>query len=151
MTIRGPLVTLAVAAVAGTGLWLVNVSQSPEQAPARGAAVISAQSAPPQRTPPPAPPQFPSAATYSDQIVTAGAPIALDISIDGGAARAYACDNYAIETWLSGTATNGAVNLVSQDRSSRLEGTLRDRAIVGTLSIGDRSWDFTAKVVTDAQ
>jgi hypothetical protein len=151
MTTRGPLVTLAVAAVAGTGLWLVNVSQSPDQAPARGAAVISAQTTAPQLTPSPLRPQFPSAATYSDQIVTAGAPIALDVSIDGGTARAYACDNYAIETWLSGPATNGAVNLVSQDRSSRLEASLRDRALVGTLSIGDRSWDFTAPVVTDAQ
>lgn len=84
-------------------------------------------------------------------IPTKGASIALDISVAGATAKAYACDNYDIETWLSGPVTGDALSLASADRVNRLEGRIQGRAVVGTLTIGDRSWDFTAPVVTDAR
>ena len=52
----------------------------------------------------------------------------------------------AIESWLRGSAVNGAVSLASKDRTSRLEGRLDGTAVVGTLWIGEKKWDFTAEV-----
>jgi hypothetical protein len=149
-TIRGPFATLAAAAAVGAGLWLLNTSQDPATAPAPApAAVTQTTTAAPPAAPPPA--QLPAPADYSVQIPTKGAPIALDISVAGATAKAYACDGYDIETWLSGTVTGDALNLASTDGSSRLEGRIQGRSVVGTLSIGERSWDFTAPVVTDAR
>jgi len=145
-TLRGPFATLAVVAVAGAGLWLVNTSQDPATAPVAApapAAVVQTAEAPPV--------QLPAPADYSVQIPTKGASIALDISVAGATAKAYACDGYDIETWLSGPVTGNALSLASADRLNRLEGRIQDRAVVGTLFIGDRSWDFTAPVVTDAR
>ncbi|MET0899431.1 MAG: hypothetical protein ABWY45_16100 [Mycobacterium sp.] len=151
-TSRGPYATLAVAAAVGAGLWLLNTSQDPAAAPvAAPAAVTQPAAAPPAPPAPPPPAQLPAPADYSTQIPTKGAPIALDISVAGATAKAYACDGYDIETWLSGAVTGDVLNLTNKDRSSRLEGRIQGRAVVGTLSIGDRSWDFTAPVVTDAR
>ena len=148
-TSRAPLATLAVAAAVGAGLWLLNTSQDPATAPAPAPAAVTQTAAAPPAAPPPA--QLPAPADYSAQIPTKGAPIALDISVAGATAKAYACDNYDIETWLSGPVTGNALSLASKDGSGRLEGRIQGQAVVGTLTIGDRSWDFTAPVVTDAR
>lgn len=144
-TLRGPFATLTVVGAAAAGLWLLNTSQDPVAAPAPApapAAVTVVQT-------PPA--QFPAPADYSTQIPTKGASIALDISVAGATAKAYACDGYDIETWLSGGVTGEALSLVSADRGSRLEGRVQGATVVGTLTIAERSWDFTAPVVTDAR
>lgn len=145
-TRQGPIATLAVVGAAAAGLWLLNTSQDPAATPAPAPAAVTVV-----QTPAPPAAQLPAPADYSVQIPTKGAPIALDISVAGATAKAYACDGYSIETWLFGPVTGDALSLASKDRSSRLEGRIQGRSVVGTLSIGDRSWDFTAPVVTDAR
>lgn len=142
--IRGPLVSIMAVAVVGTGLWLVNTAAEPAPAPA----VVSVPTAAPV---PAAVPGFPSAAGYSGEIITPKAPIVVDLTVTRGTARAYVCDGYEIETWLSGTVTGDAVTLSNADGSERLTARLENTTVVGTLSLGQRSWELRAEQVTDGQ
>ncbi|SEH90697.1 hypothetical protein SAMN04489835_5516 [Mycolicibacterium rutilum] len=149
MKIRGPLVTLCAAAAVGTGMWFVNVANEEPAPAARVAspAPSSAQAPAPKPAEKPAQkpaPVFPAKADYIGKIPTAAGVITLDVSVDGQKAVAYACDGNAVESWMRGNAVNGAVSLASQDKTSRLEGRLRDDTVVGTLWIGQKRWDFTA-------
>jgi hypothetical protein len=150
MKIRGPLVTLGAVAALGIGIWLVNVSKE-EPAPAPPGQPVAESStttaAPaPQPPPPPTPPPvaFPAKADYVGKIPIANGTITLDISVEGDKAIAYACDGNSVEVWLRGSAVNGAVSLASKDKASRLEGRLDGSAVVGTLWIGEKKWDFKA-------
>jgi hypothetical protein len=69
----------------------------------------------------------------------------LDIAVEGGKAVAYACDGTSIESWMRGPAVNGTVSLASKDGTGRLEGRLDGTAVVGTLWIGQKKWDFVAE------
>ena len=146
MKIRGPLVTLGAVAVLGIGIWLVNVSrEEPEPAPPVAQTTTTAAAAPqPAPVPTPARAAFPSNADYVGKIPTATGTITLDISVEGDKAIAYACDGNSVEVWLRGSAVNGAVSLASKDKASRLEGRLEGSAVVGTLWIGEKKWDFKA-------
>ncbi|MCV7280093.1 hypothetical protein H7J88_10580 [Mycolicibacterium flavescens] len=151
MKIRGPLVTLFAAAAVGTGMWFVNVVND-ESAPVRIAerpapARVAERSAPTTTTvkPPPAP-AFPAKADYIGKIPTAAGTITLNVSVDGQQAVAYACDGKAVESWMRGSAANGAVRLASRDKTGRLDGRLVGDTVVGTLWIGKKSWDFAAPV-----
>ncbi len=154
MKIKGPIATLGAVAVLGTGLWLVNVNRQSEPAPQPAAA--TATSAPaavpavePAPTPPPAP-RKPVAAPFAGRedfvanIPTKNGNLALEIRVTGDKARAYACDNADIETWLSGSAANGVLKLGSADKVSQLDGRHQGNTVVGNLRIGEKSWDFTA-------
>ena len=150
MKIRGPLVTLAAVAAFGVGILLVNISKE-EPAPSTNpyspstttAAAATPATPPPAPSPPP-PPAFPAKADYVGKIPTANGTITLEITVDGDKAIAYACDGNTIESWLRGSAVNGLVSLANKDKTSRLEGHLEGSAIVGTLWIGDKKWDFNA-------
>jgi hypothetical protein len=146
---RGPLVTLAAVAALGGGLWWMNVSQETDDAQATTTAQstpvppapTAAPAPPPPSTPPPV--AFPAKADYVGKIPTAAGVITLDITVSGRNAIAYACDGNTVEVWLRGSATNGALSLMSKDKASRLEGRLQGAAVVGTLWIGEKKWDFT--------
>src|SRR6476619_4540869 len=144
MKIRGPLVTLAAVAVLGAGILLVNMSkeESAPQANPYSQSTTTAAAAP--STPPP--PAFPAQADYVGKIPTANGTITLEITVQGDKAVAYACDGNTIESWLRGSAVNGAVSLANKDKTSRLEGHLEGNAIVGTLWIGEKKWDVNAPV-----
>lgn len=151
MKIRGPIVTLAAVAALGVGILLVNMSKeesAPPANPYRQPTTTAAAATPaaPTPVPPPAPPAaaFPAKADYVGKIPTAKGTITVDIAVEGDKAVAYACDGNSIESWLRGSPSNGALSLVSKDKSSRLEGRLDGNAVVGTLWIGDKKWDFTA-------
>ena len=152
MKIRGPLVTLAAVAVLGAGILLVNMSKeepAPQanpysQATTTAAAATPAAPQPAPSTPPP--PAFPAQADYVGKIPTANGTITLEITVQGDKAVAYACDGNTIESWLRGSAVNGAVSLANKDKTSRLEGHLEGNAIVGTLWIGEKKWDVNAPV-----
>ncbi|HET6731334.1 hypothetical protein [Mycobacterium sp.] len=149
MKIRGPLVTLGAVAALGIGIWLVNVSkQEPAPAPPGPPIAQSTTTAAPAPQPPapptPAPVAFPAKADYVAKVPTATGTITLDISVEGDKAIAYACDGNTVEVWLRGPALNGAVSLLSKDKASRLEGRLEGSAVVGTLWIGEKKWDFKA-------
>jgi hypothetical protein len=151
MKIRGPILTLGAVAVLGAGILLVNISKEESAPPAKPAqsttAVATTTSgvpAPAPTTPPP--PAFPAKADYVGKVPTANGTITLEITVDGDKAIAYACDGNTVESWLRGSALTGAVSLTNKDKTSRLEGHLEGNAIVGTLSIGDKKWDFNAPV-----
>lgn len=153
MKVTGPLVTLGAVAALGIGIYAVNVSKEPEPAaPPAAPATSTSQAAPatsvaaPPTTAPAAVP-FPAAADYQGKVETKTGVITLDISIKGATARAYACDGKAIETWLSGPAEAGTVTLTSKDKTSHLEGRHDGKNVAGTLSIGEKSWPFTASAV----
>jgi hypothetical protein len=150
MKIRGPIVTLAAVAVLGVGILLINMSKE-GPAPANPYSQSTTAAATPA-APPPAPstplppPAFPAKADYVGKVPTANGTLTLEITVDGDKAIAYACDGNTVETWLRGNAVNGAVSLANKDKTSRLEGHLEGSAIVGTLSIGEKKWDFNAPV-----
>lgn len=143
--IRGPILTLVAAAALGGGIWLVNEEQRSEPpAPRPAAAQAPAPSTTVPAPPVPPPPAFPANATYVGEILTKTGVIALDISIDGDKAAAYACDGAAVDVWLRGSAKDGRLDLVSADGGSRLAGRLENDRVAGELTVGAKSWDFTA-------
>jgi len=148
--IRGPIVTLGAVAVLGVGILLVNISKEESSPPANpySQSTTTAAAATPVAPPPapstPPPPAFPAKADYVGKIPTANGTITLEITVDGDKAIAYACDGNTIESWLRGSAVNGAVSLANKDKSSRLDGRLEGNAVVGTLWIGEKKWDFNA-------
>ena len=153
MKVQGPMVTLGVVAALGVGVLIANISQENEStAPAMPVAesptttVTAPASAPSTATTPP-PPGFPVKADYVGKIPIRSGVITLEITVDGQQAVAYACDGSTVEVWLSGSANNGALNLANKGNTSRLEGRHEGNAVVGTLSIGQKSWDFTAATV----
>jgi hypothetical protein len=145
---------LAAVAALGVGIWLVNVSKEEPAPPGKPVAeattttttATTPATAAPAPTTPPAPPAaaFPAKADYVGKIPTANGTITLDIAIEGDKAIAYACDGNTIESWLRGSAANGALSLANKDKTSRLEGRLEGNAVVGTLWIGEKKWDFKA-------
>jgi hypothetical protein len=150
MKVRGPLVTLAAVAALGVGILIVNISQEPEPTPPGKPVAASTTTAPATAPRPPAPttppaPAFPAKADYVGKIPTANGVITLEITVEGDKAIAYACDGNTVESWLRGPSVNGTVSLANKDKTSRLEGRLDGTAVVGTLWIGEKQWDFTAE------
>ena len=148
MKVRGPLITLGAVAVLGAAILLVNMSQAPDPAPP---ATPVAESVTTPVTTAPAPPKppapaFPAKADYVGKIPTANGTITLEITVEGDKAIAYACDGAQVESWLRGSAVNGVVSLASKDKASKLDGHLEGDAVVGTLSIGAKKWDFTTQL-----
>jgi hypothetical protein len=149
MKIPGPVVTLGAVAVLGVGILLVNMSKEESAPPSKPAAQSATTVAPttataPLAPTPPPPPAFPAQADYVGKIPTANGTITLEITVQGDKAVAYACDGNTVESWLRGSAVNGALSLANKDKTSRLEGHLEGDAVVGTLWIGERKWDFKA-------
>ena len=144
MKVRGPLITLAAVVALGAGILTVDISQEPDPV-VPGTPVAASTPAPTTPAPAPPAPELPAKADYVGKIPTADGTITLDISVQGDKAVAYACDGNSIESWLRGSAVNGAVSLAGKDGTSRLEGRLDGKAIVGTLWIGQKKWAFTAE------
>ncbi|CAA0108913.1 Uncharacterised protein [Mycolicibacterium vanbaalenii] len=145
----GPILTLAAVAAVGGGIWVANVSQQTGPAAinapvAQSAGATPAATATPEVPSPPPPAAFPARADYVGEIPTAAGVITLEVTIDGQSAKAYACDGNAVEVWLRGSATNGALALAGNDQTGRLTGHLDGASIAGTLTLGAKSWDFTA-------
>lgn len=146
MRTHKPPLSSAATVVGGAGHWLVNVNAQPESGPA----AVSLPAAATQPALPQSATRLSSAAEYFGKVLTAGAPVTIDLSVSGGIARAYVCDGYAVETWLSGSVSGDTVGMVSADRTDRLEGRQQGRAVVGTLTLGERSWAFAAPEIADA-
>jgi hypothetical protein len=142
MKVRGPLITLAAVAALGVGILTVNISQEESVVPGTP---VAAPTTITTNAPAPPAPEFPAKADYVGKISTANGSITLDIAVEGDKAVAYACDGASIESWMRGSAVNGAVSLASKDGTGRLEGRLDGTAVVGTLWIGQKKWDFRAE------
>jgi hypothetical protein len=152
MKVSGPLLTLGAVAVLGVGILLVNISKEEPAPPAKPTSqtTTTAAAATPAPAPPapskPVPPAFPAQADYIGKVPTANGTITVEITVQADKAVAYACDGNTVESWLRGSAANGALSLANKDKTSRLEGHLEGSAVVGTLWIGEKKWDFKAPV-----
>lgn len=150
MKIKGPIVTIAAVAALSTGIFLVNANQQPDTAPRPAAASTPSAVSPPPPVPASPAATMPAASPfgpYEDfvaDIPTKNGNLGLEIRVTGDAARAYACDNKGIETWLSGSAKDGVLKLASTDKTAQLDGRHQGNTVVGNLRIGEKNWDFTA-------
>jgi hypothetical protein len=144
MKITGPMATLAAVAALGAGLWLVNVSEQSDAEPQPAAAIVTSAPATPAAPKTPASTPFAATEDFVADIPTKTGNLALEIRVVGDRARAYACDNEGIETWLSGSAVNGVLKLSSMDGRGQLDGRHQRDTVNGTLRIGEKGWTFTA-------
>jgi hypothetical protein len=169
MAQRGPLVTAIVAVGGLVGLMTANAagglvsaggpSPTPEQAgqtqtiPPSSEAPVETTTAPPIETsttkppPPPAPaaPAFPAEVVYDGKVN--GNPAWVAVAVKGDEASAYLCDGAAVESWLTGTAKDGKVDLASKDGANKLNAELQaDGSLAGTVSLAGQSFDFTIAV-----
>jgi hypothetical protein len=165
-TPRGPVLTLV--AMLGLALTLVLVNG----ATTRDAAAVPVAAAPvavtaavdpaaPSAAPEPAAPEtvaeppptaaFPATAKFVGEAPTAKGPIPIEITVDGGRAKAYVCDGKKIEVWLQGTAEDGVVELTGR-KGARLSGTLTGDAVEGTVVLaGHPEWTFSAGPTTSTR
>ena len=146
MKIRGPLVTLGAVAVLGIGIWLVNVSrEEPEPAPPVAQTTTTAARG--------------TATSPCTHACAGGIPVErrlcrqdpdrhrhhhagyLGRGRQGDRLRVRRQLGRGLVAWQGG---ERAVSLASKDKASRLEGRLEGSAVVGTLWIGEKKWDFKA-------
>ncbi|UFS99854.1 hypothetical protein [Nocardia huaxiensis] len=134
----GPYLTLAAAAILGGGLLVTNTltGLSRDADSARPAATAPGTSTVTN---------FPQQADYMTVIATDAKPITLSLTVTGVKAVGYACDGASVETWLRGAAEAG--RMVLKGNNSQLEGTLEGDAVRGTLTLAERTYDFTAPQV----
>ena len=163
-TPRGPVLTLV--AMLGLALTLVLVNGATTRdaaavpvAAAPAAVTAAADPAPRSVAPEPAAPTateppaaaFPETAKFVGEAPTAKGPIPIEITVDGGRAKAYVCDGKKIEVWLQGTAENGVVELTGR-KGARLSGTLTGDAVEGTVVLaGYPEWTFSAGPTTSTR
>jgi hypothetical protein len=146
--ITGPVITLGAAAALGITLFSINATREEASQPPRPAAVVAATPLPaPTIASKPRPAQFPAKVKYHSNIPTKKGNLTLDIRVDSAKATAYACDNYGIEDWLTGSAVDGMVTMMSADGKDRVTGRHEGSTVVGNLSIGNKQWAFTAQTV----
>lgn len=145
MKIKGPIATLGAVAALGTGIFLVNVNQHPEASAPQPVAATAAPAPPSVAPTAPAAIPFGAREDFLADIPTKAGNLGLEIRVTGATAKAYACDNKGIETWLSGSAEGSVLKLTSADSTARLDGRHVGNTVVGNLRIGEKSWDFTAK------
>jgi serine/threonine-protein kinase len=160
MKLKGPIVTLAVGAAVAATLLVLDLHAGGTRgrpaavASARPSVAPSSPAASPSPVPSPVPSPAPSSppslvpeppATYAGY--TTGGAATIAIAVDGGQAIAYLCDGKRVESWLQGTAANGALHL-SGSHNGSLTGAYANGVATGSVSAGGHQWTFTARTVT---
>ncbi|MDT7728564.1 MAG: hypothetical protein QOI21_5140 [Actinomycetota bacterium] len=87
----------------------------------------------------------PAPAVYAGRTDDGG--MALAVAVDNGRAAAYLCDGKKIEAWLQGTASEGKVSLTGS-RGAGVTGTMNDRTMDGTVSVGGEPRPFSLAVAS---
>lgn len=151
---RGPLLTIAAVAIFGLILIAIAVFDKSEDTAARTSTATGTSTAS-TGTPPPSGPStsaadrtattpFPPNADFVGTLPPSSAnTTTLSVTIEGANVIAYACDGATTETWLSGTITDGKINITGQN-NSRMTGTLDGDDLVGEIELGDEQFDYTA-------
>jgi hypothetical protein len=93
---------------------------------------------------PPAPPAFSGAAVYAGD--STGGPASVVLAVSNGHAAGLVCEGHSVESWLTGTATAGRVELRSE-QGDIVTAQLADGRLSGTAGVGDRSFTFTVSLV----
>jgi hypothetical protein len=92
----------------------------------------------------PAPQATRSAVTGAFAGRSAGNEVTLAVGMDGDRVVAYVCDGNTIESWYQGTENGGNLQLTGTD--GELTATTTDKAVLGTVTVGDKSWPFAAQL-----
>jgi hypothetical protein len=87
---------------------------------------------------------FPAEAVYAAK--ANGSKLYIAVAVKGDDASAYLCDGNAVESWLKGTAKDGAVELKSADGANTLTAALEGESLVGTVTTGGQTLDFAASI-----
>ena len=170
MAQRGPLVTAVVVVGGLVGLMTANAAgglvtaggPSPTPSPA-GATQTETTTEPPVETttePPATAPETtteettqappPVTSGFPDEVVYAGktvdSPIWVAVAVKGTDASAYLCDGNTVESWLTGTAANGAVDLKSKDGANTLTANLSGGTLAGTITVAGEAHEFSIGV-----
>ncbi|SUD47680.1 Uncharacterised protein [Nocardia otitidiscaviarum] len=150
----GPVLTLLAVAAVGGGMLLTNIvtGGGSDSAPADNAGpantvTVPTTAIPATTTPTASATPFPAQADYVTTIATEGRPLTLSVTVSGDRSVAYVCDGASVESWLRGDAAAGRTELSGKE--SRIEAALLDGALTGLLTMGERSWEFTAPAVRD--
>jgi hypothetical protein len=164
---KGPALTLF--AVLAVGVAVLGVNTVLAKPTAHPAVTREAQSAPaadpyaasdgygaaPQAGPETAVPQHPAPQNPAPQATrsavtgafagrSAGNEVTLAVGMDGDRVVAYVCDGNTIESWYQGTENGGNLQLTGTD--GELTATTTDKAVLGTVTVGDKSWPFAAQL-----
>ncbi|MYW69602.1 hypothetical protein GTY65_36880 [Streptomyces sp. SID8379] len=156
----GPLYTLFAGLVLGLFMLSLNATTGEAGAPYKGAPVASPSTvspstgaststspgtgASPSQQPSPSPSQSARGKTsYAGRTTDDAA--AVSVSVNGDKAIAYYCDGRTQESWLKGNVEDDGSMKLSGSHGAKLEGTLKDERIRGTVEVGDRPSAFTAK------
>jgi hypothetical protein len=102
--------------------------------------VVSSTSAPAATTTAAAP-GFPAQADYAAHVDGGGATIA--IAIRDSVAIAYLCNGRQVEAWLQGSVAGARLTMTGTPQAS-LTATYGNHAAAGTVTVGGRTWTFTA-------
>lgn len=151
---RGPLLTIAAVAILGLILIAIAVFDKPEDTTARTSTPPGTSTAGTGTPPPSGPPTssadrtaatlFPPNADFVGTLPpTSANTTTLSVTVEGANVIAYACDGATTETWLSGTITDGKIDITGKN-NSRMTGTLNGDDLVGEIELGDEQWDYTA-------
>lgn len=97
-----------------------------------------------QAPPPPVTSGFPGEVVYAGK--TVDSPVWVAVAVKGTDASAYICDGHAVESWLTGTATNGAVDLKSKEGANTLTANLSGGMLAGTVTVAGVPHEFTIGV-----
>src|SRR5690242_5641211 len=172
MRTRGPMLTLLAVLAVGLAVFAVNTvlaggpddepavtttAQSgstgadnygtPTEAPAAQAAQAAprAQPAPEAATRQQAPRQEEAAPASGAAFAgrSAGNEVTVAMGVEGDKVVAYVCDGKKVESWFEGTVTGAKLQLSGVDGDLTADAT--DKAVFGTLAVGDRSWPFSAQ------
>ncbi|HET6859901.1 MAG TPA: hypothetical protein VFH94_22765 [Streptomyces sp.] len=135
------LFMLTLNATTGTPATSSYGEDPPGQDPAQSASPAPAPDTPSPRTPSPRPSPPPDA-SYAGR--TADDTAAVSVSVRDGKAVAYFCDGRAQESWLRGDVEDDGSMRLTGKGGAKLDGTLRDDEVSGTVDIRDRTWPFTA-------
>ncbi len=156
MKYKALIITLLAGAVVAGGAYTVTTNLSHDVAESGtwrdGAAKATAGITP---GPSASPAAAPSPATSPSRVpegrntfagTTDGGQAGLAIAMNNGKAVAYICDGRAAESWMSGVAESGQINLRSAKGTGTLSGTVAGGIVVGTVTAGKKTWHFRIAV-----
>lgn len=146
-----PVLTLAVVALLGAALMVMNTVSNPAQKDVAAAAPVAAPApvgAPVEPAPPPPAPAVAAPAVAEKAFAgrSSGNEVTVAVAVKDGRAVAYVCDGKKIEAWLEGTLVGDQLSLQGPGEAT-ITGTVTEAAALGSVSVGKKQWPFAAKGV----